>query len=147
MADRGDSLHIWLARALATYSLAVYAIGILLIVTTRLVQRGTFAFPGRMRQALVTATLLVMVVTYLSERRFSRDGASGSNDDSASEGTVDYSLSARLSMVGAAVGVAMGIYVAVGLDRMFLGGIFLLGAYLFVRMAYHRDEAEESGEA
>lgn len=141
MAERTDSLPIWLARALANYSLAVYVLGLLVIIATRVLQ-NTAMFPDRFRQAVVVVALAFMVVTWIAERRYSSSGSTVSDDGAVSDTDPEYPLSTRLSMAGAAVGVAFGIYVAFALDRYFLGGIFILGAYMFVRMAYHRDDED-----
>lgn len=145
MATRSDSLSIWLARALATYSLPIYVIGLLVIVFTRIAEgRLGVALPGRLQQALVVGTLLVMVATYLAERRFrgEQDGT-GSGEGETAEGKAEYSLYARLSMAGAAVGVAIGIYVAFAMERPLAGVLFVLGAYLFVRMGYRHEEQHD----
>lgn len=144
MATRSDPLPTWFARVLSTYSLLVYAVGLAVIVLSR-VAEGTveIPFPPQLRQVIMAVTLAVMVVTYLAERRFARgreeDGA-GDVEATDPDGAPEYSLYARASMAAAAVGVAVGIYVGFALERLFVGGLFILGAYLFVHMAYRHDE-------
>lgn len=154
MATRPDPLPTWFARVLSTYSLHVYAVGLVVIVASRLVEGNLeIPFPRQLRQAIVVVTLAVMVVTYLAERRFAR-GRSGGGEDTGdgdrpgdgddagtngADGAPEHSLYARVSMALAAVGVAVGIYVAVALERLLVGGLFILGAYLFVHMAYRHE--------
>lgn len=150
MATQSDSFTIWLARVLAVYSLPIYLVGLLIIAIPTVLERGFgTTLPERLRQAIVVVTLAVMVVTYLAERRFGRDREEpptemeGDNTAATADRTPGYSLYARLAMVAAAVGVAVGIYVGFALDRPFVGVLFIFGAYLFVRMGYRHEEQQE----
>lgn len=161
MATR--SLPVWLARALATYSLPIYAVGLLVIALPTALERGLgTTVPGRLRGAVVAVTLAVMVATYLAERRFALDGSDARSDAAsgtetgtgtaaagrpaaASDETPEYSLYARASLAAAALGVAVGVYVAFALERPIVGALFVVGAYLFVRMGY-RHEDRQRGE-
>lgn len=149
MSTQSDPFTIWLAHVLAVYSLLIYMAGLLIIAIPTVLKRGFgTTLPGRLRQAMVVVTLAVMVVTYLAERRFARDReepATETKDDGAettTDQTPGYSLYARLSMVAAAVGVAVGIYVGFALERPFVGVLFVFGAYLFVRMGYRYEERQ-----
>ena len=108
-----------------------------------------------------------MVATYLAERRFAFDGgrepearserapgaeagdrahdAPGASGARSENGAPSHPLSARVSLSAAALGVAVGVYVAFALERPVLGVLFVAGAYLFVRMAYRR-EGRRRGE-
>lgn len=166
MAKR--SLLVWLARALAAYSLLVYAVGLLVIALPTALERGLGAgVPDGLRRAVVAVTLAVMVATYLAERRFAFDGgrepearserapgaeagdrahdAPGASGARSENGAPSHSLSARVSLSAAALGVAVGVYVAFALERPVVGVLFVAGAYLFVRMAYRR-EGRRRGE-
>lgn len=141
MATRSDPLPIWFARVLSTYSLPIYAVGLAVIVLSRVVEGADkIPFPRQLRQIVVAVTLAVMVVTYLAERRYARgrdgDGPGAGSDE---EEAPEYSLYARAAMAAAAVGVAIGIYVGIALERLFVGALFILGAYLFVHMAYRHE--------
>ena len=140
MATRSDSLPAWLGRALATYSLAVYAVGLVVIALTRVAgDRLGVPFPARARQAAVVVALAVMAVTYLAERRFALDGEV---DGEGATSDDEYSLPARAAVAAAAIGVAVAVYLAVALDRFFAGALFIFGAYLFVYMAYRYEDGE-----
>lgn len=152
MATRSDPLPTWIARVLSTYSLLVYVAGLAVIVAARLLEGNVdVPFPPELRRTIVVVTLAVMVVTYLAERRFApgryRDGQAGHGPavGAGDDGAPEYSLQARAAMAAAAVGVAIGIYAALALDRFLVGGLFVLGAYLFVHVAYRREG--DGGEA
>jgi len=134
-------LPAWLGGALATYSLAVYAVGLFVIALTRVAgDRLGIPFPARARQAAVVVALAVMAVTYLAERQFTLDG-DGTARESATSAD-EYSLTARAAVAAAAIGVAVAVYLVVALDRFFAGALFIFGAYLFVYMAYRYEGGE-----
>lgn len=115
---------------LVAHRLAVYAGGLLAIVTLRaLADVGGVAVPAAARTAIVAVCLSVMAVTYVGEllRRRTGDAAGAS-----------YPLRTRIATVMAIVGVAAGVYVAVS-GRPVLGLMFVGGALLFGRIAFRRD--------
>lgn len=147
MAMRSEeSLIDWIARALAVYSLFVYLAGLLIILSPTIVRRAfDTALPLRVRRVLVGGALAVMIVTYLAERRYRQteeEDESGGDDESE---LPEYSLYARLSLAGAVIGVAIGIYVGYANERPLIGALFIFGAYLFIRMGYRHEEDRRSG--
>lgn len=145
MGARSESFFTWLGRALATYRYVVYVGGIIVILLPRLLRVTTgISLPLQTRRILVGGALGVMIITYLAERRFARSEGSDTAKTDVSQ-SPEYSLYARLSLAGAAVGVAIGIYVGYAMERLLLGTLFIFGAYLFVRMGYRHEEQTREG--
>ena len=126
-----------LSRLLVTYRLPIY-LGGLVAIGTPLAVASAFdvAVPPAARTAVVVASLGLMVVTYLAERRVGvpdragRHGASGRGREGS-----EYSLAARAAVALAVLGVAVGVYL--GLERDLLTGLlFVGGAYLFAYLGY-----------
>jgi energy-converting hydrogenase Eha subunit A len=124
-----------LFRFLVAYRLFVYLGGLVAIGIPLLLQRayGTELSPGA-RTAIVVASLSLMIVTYIAERRVGR----GHLDDRTGESTESYSLRLRASVATAVVGLAVGIYAIVEIN-VFTGVLFITGAFLFAFMGYRKE--------
>lgn len=145
MATRSESFIDWIGRALAVYSLVVYLVGLLIILAPTVLRRATdTTLPLRVRRILVGGALGIMIITYLAERRYRETGEEDESDDTGEADLPSYSLYARLSLAGAAIGVAIGIYVGYATERLLVGALFIFGAYLFVRMGYRHEEQRRS---
>lgn len=116
-------------RILVAYRLLVY-LGGLAVIGLPLVLAQVFGIvlPPTARTVIVVVTLTLMVLTYVGERRISKEGM-------AAESGREYRLRMRLALALAAVGVAIGVYVALAVNLV--GGIlFVVGAYLFAVLGY-----------
>lgn len=142
MGVRSETFLIWLGEALATYRYVVYLGGLGVIVLPRILRiLIDISLPLRTRRILIGSALGVMLITYFAERRFA-GGKQPEVSETPDTQSAGYSLFARLSLAGAAVGVAIGIYVGFAMERPLIGSLFIFGAYLFVRMGYrHEDQA------
>lgn len=115
---------------LAKYSLVIYLLGLLVISVPLVLAWGPgIVVPATARVVIVGVSLAVMVATYVAERRIVFDDGDGR------EPTSEYSLRTRAAVVAAIVGLAAGVYIAVEVDPIY-GFLFILGAYLFSRMAF-----------
>lgn len=146
MSTRSEPFLTWVGRALASYRYIVYLGGIIVILLPRLlrVTAGT-SLPLQTRRILVGGALAIMIFTYLAERQFAHSHNDSADTHPNPSAAPEYSLYARLSLAGAAVGVAIGIYVGFAMERLFLGMLFIFGAYLFVRMGYRHEEQTRGG--
>ncbi len=143
MSTHSDSFLTWIAKALARYSLVIYLGGLLVVALPTILRRiNNISLSLQFRRVLIGSALGLMILAYLAERRYreSETVETRSAGDSGRIGEVGYSLYARLSLVGAAGGVAVGIYLIFALDRLLVGMLFVGGAYLFVRMGYRHEE-------
>ncbi|GAB6859927.1 hypothetical protein ACFR97_03250 [Haloplanus litoreus] len=127
-----------LFRFLVTYRLFVYLGGLIAIGIPLALQRayGTELSPGA-RTAIVVASLSVMIVTYIAERRVGQ----GHIDERTGESTESYSLRLRASVATAVVGLAVGVYAIMEIS-VFTGALFILGAFLFAYMGYRTEGAD-----
>lgn len=133
MHTQGDGADEVL-RYLAANRTAVYIGGLLVIsAPIALVQVG-IELPAAARSALVVASLAVMIVTYVAERRVG-DEVQESHKAAATGERETYSRRTRLAVAAAVVGLAVGVYVAVEVDAL-VGLLFIAGAYLFTYVAY-----------
>ncbi|WP_248896957.1 hypothetical protein [Haloplanus halobius] len=140
-AQSSDPRFGVLLRYLVSHRLFVYLGGLVVIGIPIILQRayGTELSPGT-RTAIVVVSLLVMIVTYIGERRVGSDHV----DERTGESTESYSLRLRVSVATAIVGLAIGIYVAMEVN-VFSGFLFILGACLFGYMGYRTEESDHDG--
>ena len=136
----GDPLAL-----LAAYRLPIYVGGLAAIGTPLALAEVTgIVLPPAARTAVVVVSLVVMVATYIGERRDrARTAADPDRDRAAARGGRDlpeYSLRARVAVAAAVVGVAVGVYVAAAGDLV-VGLLFVLGAYFFGYVAYRGEES------
>lgn len=146
MAARSDSFVDWIGGAVAMYSLLVYLGGLFVILLPTILRRlMNIELPLRLRRILVGGALAIMILTYFAERRYRQNDDTDDSGDETDSELPEYSLYARLSLAGAAVGVAIGFYVGYASERPLIGALFIFGAYLFVRMGYRHEEQQRSG--
>ncbi len=128
-------------RLLVTYRLFVYLGGLIAIGIPLLLQRayGMELSPGA-RTAIVVASLALMIVTYVAERRVGRDHL----DERTGESRESYSLRLRASVATAVVGLAVGIYAIMEISTA-TGALFILGAFLFAYMGYRTEGGDGRG--
>jgi hypothetical protein len=132
--DRGFGT---LFRFLVAYRLFVYLGGLVAIGIPLALQRafGTELSPGA-RTAIVVASLTLMVVTYIGERRVGRDHAeAGTGVEGSAE---SYSLRLRASVATAVLGLAIGVYAVLEVSWA-AGAFFIIGAFLFAYMGYRTE--------
>lgn len=137
MAERPDagSAHE-LLRFLAAYSLAIYVFGVFVIsIPVALAWGFDYYVSEPVRFAVVGASLLVLVLTYVAERRVGFGDGGPMPEERAS----DYSLETRALLAAAALGVAVGIYAAVEVSYV-VAFLFFVGAYLFTRLAFREED-------
>lgn len=135
MAARTEATGLdGLFRLLVAYRLLVYLAGTVAIGTPLFLAVGfDVEVPGSARTAIVVASLGLMILTYVGERRVGLP-----EETSATERPDDretYSLRKRAAVGAAVVGVALGVYIALERNPV-IGGLFVLGALLFARIAY-----------
>jgi len=137
----GDRAFGTLLRFLVTYRLFIYLGGLIAIGIPLLLQRayGTELSAGA-RTAIVVVSLGVMILTYVGERRVGR----GHLDERTGESTESYTLRLRASIATAVVGLAVGIYVVMEVNRL-TGGLFIIGAFLFAYMGYRTEGGTRDG--
>lgn len=122
---------------LAAYSLPIYAIGVAAISVPAVLAWGfDVIVPGTIRSAVVGASLGVMVLAYVAERRARSDADSERNPDGRER---EYPLRTRALVAAAILGLALGIYTATEVNLL-VGGVFFVGAYFFTRMAFGTGE-------
>lgn len=120
-----------LAGLLASYRIPIYLGGLLAIGAPRLLDAAFGVdVPATVRTAVVVASLAVMVVTYVAERRVGVVETRETRADGE-----EYPLAMRATVALSVLGVAAGVYV--GLERSPLAGlVFVVGAYLFAYLGY-----------
>lgn len=135
-ADAGWSDELF--RFLAAYSLVIYAVGVAAISVPLVLAWGfDVVVSGTVRSAVVVASLGVMVLTYVAERR-ARSADSGRGPDGHER---EYSLRTRALVAAAVLGLGLGVYAAIEVNLL-VGGVFFVGAYLFTRMAFGNEGNE-----
>jgi hypothetical protein len=124
-----------LLRLLVAYRLLVY-LGGLIAIGTPLALAVAFGVEvsTEARYAIVTASLGLMVATYVGERRVGLDHV----DDRTGEPEESYPLGMRAAVLLAVVGVAVGVYLALR-GSPIRGLLFVAGALLFAQFAYSHD--------
>lgn len=121
------------SRLLVAYRLQIY-LGGLLAIGAPVVAASAFgvAVPPAVRTAIVVASLGIMVLTYVAERRV---GVAESREGEGGARTEEYPLAVRVAVALSVLGVAAGVYV--GLERNLAAGlVFVIGAYLFASLGY-----------
>ncbi|WP_435063845.1 hypothetical protein [Halobaculum sp. EA56] len=137
-----------LGGLLVTYRLAIYLGGLAAIgAPLALRSAAGVTVPASVRAAITVATVSLMTVTYLFERRLgldaggddaadaARGGADGRAGDATDRGEGGYPLRTRAAVAAAVLGLAAGVYLA--LETSLLAGLlFVAGSYLFAYLAY-----------
>ncbi|WP_227378903.1 hypothetical protein [Haladaptatus halobius] len=159
--SRGDAdlLHF-----LTVHRVAVYLGGLVAIFSPTLLEKSGVVVSSSMRTVIVLASLVIMVTTYVGERRFVHgrtdenaatvdstehfervgrergDDAEMSGDatDSATASTT-YPRRTRLTVALAVAGLAVGFYVAVEVSPV-AGIAFVAGAYFFGYFAFRGED-------
>lgn len=116
---------------LMRYRLIVYLLGLLAIAVPVVFSRAGLTVSAETRTVIVLASLFVMVLTYVVERQFTRQN--GANSDQTRN--QEYSRQTRAAIGVALIGIAVGGYVGLEIDPL-VGLLFVVGALLFVRLAY-----------
>ncbi|MFC6960529.1 hypothetical protein [Halocatena marina] len=114
---------------LVRYRLAIYILGLFAISAPIVLDRFGISVSSEIRTVIVLASLFVMVLTYVAERQ------SFERADEEPTRKQNYSRQARTAIAFALIGVAIGGYVWFTIDPV-TGLLFVLGALLFVRIAY-----------
>lgn len=132
-----------LGAFLVTYRMAIYLGGVAVIGLPLVLHSAAgVTVPGSARLAITVATVGLMTVTYLAERRLGAN-AGGDGDGSAGSASAGggYPLRTQVAVGAAVLGLAAGVYV--GLEVSLLAGLlFVSGAYLFAYLAYAGDGGE-----
>ncbi|MFB6161469.1 MAG: hypothetical protein ABEJ61_09885 [Haloferacaceae archaeon] len=128
-----------LFRLLVAYRLLFY-LGGLLAMSAPLVVAWTFGveLPRPVRTTVVAVSFVVILLTYLAERRVGLDHV----DPATGAPTERYSARLRASVVLAIVGVALGVYLLLR-GRVPAALLFVGGALLFFQLAYRSEGATE----
>ncbi|MFB6300284.1 MAG: hypothetical protein ABEH65_08505 [Halobacteriales archaeon] len=134
MASEQGSEMAALIGFLYANRLPIYIGGLIAI----LIPRGLRTFTSirlapETRTVIVVVTLLLMILTYLAERR-----VRGQDDGGTSHSRQEYDLAARFAVGMAVIGVAVGIYVTLEINTL-IGILFIIGSYLFGGMAFRRN--------
>lgn len=116
---------------LLRYRLVVYVLGLLAIAVPVVLSRAGLTVSTETRTVIVFASLFAMVLTYVVERQFARQN--GVNSDRPQN--QEYSRQTRAAIGVALIGIAVGGYVGREIDPL-VGLLFVVGALLFVRLAY-----------
>lgn len=129
----------FLLRFLAAYRILFY-LGGLLVMSLPLIAAWTFdvVVPETVRTAIVAVSFGVLLLTYVAERRVGLDHV----DPVTGSPHEPYSWRARVSVVLALVGLAVGLYLALA-GNAATGLLFVVGALLFFQLAYRADRAGE----
>ena len=118
---------------LAAHRLSIYLGGLLAILLPRLLRTlADVTLSPLTRTVIVMGSLLLMVVTYLAERRARREDVAGPSPG-------EYSLQTRTLVGLGVVGLALGVYFVLETRPLF-GLLFIGGALLFLRIAYTEPE-------
>lgn len=125
MIQNSGTVHSVLVR----YRLAIYILGLFAISAPIVLDRFGISVSSEIRTVIVLASLFVMVFTYVAERQ-----SFGRADEERTRKQT-YSRQARTAIAFALIGVAIGGYVWFTIDPV-TGLLFVLGALLFVRIAY-----------
>lgn len=142
MASRTDASALgFLLRFLAAYRLLFY-LGGLLFMSVPLVAAWVFdfVFPEAARTAIVVVSFGAILLTYVAERRVGLDHV----DPVTGSPREGYSRRARVSVVLALAGIAVGVYLVIARNTA-MGLLFLVGALLFFQLAYRAEHADEGG--
>jgi hypothetical protein len=143
-SETGASSHTFgtLFRVLVAYRMLVYLGGLIAIGTPLALRRvaDITLSPGA-RTAIVIVSLGLMILTYIGERRVGREGDRPAERRKPGE---RYSFRLRASIALAALGIAVGIYVALEVNRI-AGLLFIVGAYFFGYMGYRTEEGTDHG--
>lgn len=124
-------------RFLATYSAVIYLAGLLVIsIPVTLAWVFEIVVSPTTRYVIVGASLSVMVLAYIGERR----ARFPDTDKSLEQRKTDYSRRTRVLVAAAVLGLGLGIYAAIEIN-FFIAGIFFVGAYFFTRMAFKDSSA------
>lgn len=129
----------WISNLLqffAAYSDVIYIAGVL-VISIPVVLAWVFEIfvSSTVRFMVVGASLSVMILAYIGERRARFPDAEKSLDERKRE----YSTRTRLLVAGAVLGLGLGIYSAIEINLL-VGGVFFIGAYLFTRLAFNSTE-------
>ena len=142
MASRSGAAQLDpLFRLLVAYRIPIYFGGLFLIGLPLLFRALEIELPATARTVLIVVVLVVMVLTYVGERRVGLDHV----DPRTGRATEEYSLRLRLSLALAALGVAVGVYVALEVSTI-TGLLFIIGAYFFGYMGYRSELDGGEGE-
>lgn len=131
-----------LARGLSERRLFAYAVGLAVVTFPRAAESLGVTVGSTVRTLFLVLGLGLMVTTYVAELWV---GFSSNPGDSGSDVEGGYSTRARLLIAFAGIGIAIGVYVALTVDRftglLFVGGALLIGQHAF-RHGRGDDEAE-----
>lgn len=128
-----------LFRFLAAYSGVIYIAGVAVISVPVVLAWGFDIFvPSSIRYVVVGASLTVMILAYVAERRARFPDSERTLDERKRE----YTTRTRALVGVAIIGLAFGIYTAIEVN-LIVGGIFFVGAYFFTRMAFKETAGNE----
>lgn len=141
MSQTGKGSPALLFRFLAAHRLAFYVGGLIAIsLPIGLVWMFDYELPPAARTAIVGVSFGVIVLTYVAERRVGLEHAGARTGETPES----YSTRLKASVALAIVGIAVGVYLLLGHDRI-VGALFLVGALLFFQVAY-RSERDAGAE-
>lgn len=131
-----------LGAFLVTYRMAIYLGGIAVIALPLVIHGAAgVTVPRSARLAISVATVGLMTVTYLAERRLGRELDAGNDGlQGSGVGGGGYPLRTRVAVAAAVLGLAAGVYVALEVSLL-AGLLFVGGAYLFAYLAYEGEGA------
>lgn len=129
-----------LFRSLVAYRVFIYVGGLVAIALPRILRTvAGIDLAASVRTLIVAASLGVMILTYLGERRVGLDEEpkpTASDPSSGGDGeSREYSRRTRTTVAIGLVGLAIGIYVAVEVNLL-IGLLFIAGGLLFGQSAY-----------
>lgn len=130
-----------LFRLLVAYRFFVYVGGLFVLGVPLVLSMVGVTISQTARTVLVVAVLCVMVLTYAGERRVGHDHI----DPRTGKSTEDYPLGMRVAVALAAVGVAVGVYVAIEVNPL-TGLVFVVGAYFFGYLGYRGGRDDGAGD-
>ncbi|MFC7167767.1 hypothetical protein [Halospeciosus flavus] len=147
--ERDTSLARRVARELASRRLFAYAFGLAIVTAPQALTSLGVTVTGVLRTGFLAVGLGLMVVTYVAELWVGRNEVDSSEEAGAAPTEADddrYSTRDRLVVGLAALGVAVGVYVALTVDQL-AGILFVGGALLFGQYAFRRGrEGDENGD-
>ena len=124
-----------LVQTLVRHRYVVYLGGLAVITAPPALEAAGILVSQSVRTALVAVALAAMVVTYIGERRLR---STGETDDASAPADVETpDTAAQVAVAAALGGIAVGGYLGLQ-GRLWIGGLFAIGAVAFGRMAIAR---------